>query len=946
MFPSLEAELELPLLKTKLSIPLLPQGFVHRFRLIEQIEQGVRGPLTLVCAPAGFGKTLLLAEWATQHDIQSQRLVVWLTLDRQDNDLDRFFRYLISAFQALQARLGEETLDFIQSTKSGGIEMGLTLLINEVAALPHDVILVLDEFHVLEEPVILQSFNFLLKHLPPTLHLVLAGRREPALDIAFLRAKGQITELGADALRFTNAEISLFFKQTLELELPVEAVAALQERTEGWITALQLAAISLRNQSDPLRLLKELRGDTHYLVDFLSEEVLSRQTEEVRQFLLKSAILDILCGPLCEAVVEPTAPPGYGATMLEQLEHANLFLSPLDPQHEWFRYHHLFADFLRHVQSETHAEEIPALHRRAATWFEAHGNLDEAFKHALASADAEWAARLIERHVETLIKVGNLQTLTHWIGQLPGEVVHRHPTLGLTYVWGSIAAYQLDNARYWLDDVQRSIESLPQRPAEASDTLPNDDPTLRSLYGSLAICRSTLALMSGDVQQAAAHSREAVQYLHGEENPFVHSLLALEDSLYLILSGDTVKAVKRLQETARIARASNNLLALVVAYCQLAETQAMQGRLSQALVTLQKAQFVVPAPDENPLMGIVDIEVGEILHERGLLAEAREHLERGIWLTKSWWAWSSMDGIAALACLLQSQGDLDGAQRLIAEAYQLALSTESSQWDDVLFSALAARMALQRHDLPAAIRWLRHSGVESVENISREAYPYHIWEYIKLTQARFYLVWGQETGNVQYLQQARDLLRSLLPQMQQFQRLTSQIETLVLQALVEDTAGETTQAVVFLLHALALGEPENYRRIFVDEGPSLTELLTQCRQVQQDAGSYLPSLDYIEGLLTALNPAATTAAAASSGNAKPAAPLTVIADETGPITLSAREIEVLTLMAEGKSNQEIASELYLTLNTVKRHAYNIYAKLDVHKRTHAIAKARQWALIP
>jgi LuxR family maltose regulon positive regulatory protein len=942
-----EPEQELPLLRTKLFIPLLPPGFVHRPRLTERINRGVEGPLTLLSAPTGFGKTNLLADWAAQNDPYGTRPVAWLTLDREDNDLGRFFRYLICAFQTFDSRLGEETFDYIQSTQSSGLEMGLTLLLNELSALPSDIVLVLDEFHVLEEPLILQSLSFLLKHLPPRLHVVLAGRREPVLDIAFLRAKGRVVELGVDELRFTGEEVSLFFKQTLGLELPAEMVTALQERTEGWVTALQLSAISLRSQSEPLTRLLDFHGDARYLVDFLSEEVLSRQPEQVRQFLLRSAILEILSGPLCEAVVAPTARPGYGAAMLERLAHANLFLSSVDPHHEWFRYHHLFADFLRHVQSETQAEEVPMLHKRAATWFEAHGNPGEAFRHARASEDTEWAANLIERHVETLIKAGNLQILTRWIRKLPDEVIHRHPSLGLAYVWGSMAAYQLDNARYWLEEIQQSIEGVEKHPGEMATGDLGDSGGLGNIHGGLAMCRSMLALMSGDVQQAAEYSREAVSCLKGEENPFIYSLVSLEDSLYLILSGDTLKAIEMLRETARTARLSNNLLALVVAICQLAETQAMQGHLSQALVTLQKARFVAPGPDENPLMGIVDIEVGEILRERDLLEEAKDYLERGIQLTKTWWSLSSLDGMSSLACLLQNQGDIDGSQELITEAYQLALSTESSQWDDVFISALAARMALQRHDLATAIRWWRKGGMlEGVKDINLVNYPYHVWEYIELTQARFYLALGQETGNVRHLQQALELLQSLLPQAERFQRVTSEIEILVLQALAEYAFGEIDQAINCLLSALALGEPEDYRRVFLDEGWPMAELLDHCRQAQKVSDTYLPSLDYVEGLLKAIRPAEGVALVSPPTSEKQTVPTTVKTEDGWPITLSAREIEVLSLIAKGKSNQEIADQLYLALNTVKRHAYNIYTKLEVHKRTHAVAKARQLDLIP
>ena len=950
MLSNPESLIELPLLKTKITIPPLPQDFVQRPRLVERIDQGVKGPLTLLSAPAGFGKTNLLVEWAAQNALaQSSPAIAWLTLNREDNDLVRFFRYLTSAIQEVNPKLGNETLDFIHTAKGSGLEMGLTLLVNEISSIPDDLVLVIDDFHVVEDASIYQGLTFFLQHVPQNMHLVVASRREPVLDLAYLRAKGWVTELGADELRFTGEEISQFFSQTVGLQLPPEMVLALEQRTEGWIAALKLAAISLRNQPDPLTLLAGFHGDAHYLVDFLSDEVLYRQPEDVRRFLLRSSILDALCGPLCEAVVDSTAQPGYGAAILDRLEHANLFLTPLDLQHEWFRYHPLFADFLRHVESETEPTEIPLLQQRAALWFERHANLDEAFRYALVSGDGEWAADLIERNTESLIKTGDLQLLTRWIGKLPAEVVHQHPYLSLTYAWGSIAVYQIDNARYWLEDVQRSIDRVEKQSTETKTREHVESDSLWNIHGGLAICRSTLALMSGDIQQAAEYSREAEQYLK-EENPFIQSLLSLEDSMYFILSGDTTQAIEKLQETARIARLANNLLALVVANCQLAETLAMQGHLSQALATLQKAQFIALGPNGSPLplAGIVDIEIGEILRERDLLEQAKEHLKRGIQLTQPWWSLSSLDGMISLACLLQSQGDMDGSQALIAQASQLALSTESSLWDDVITSAVAVRLALQRNDLAAATKaWEKGRMLKGVEQPYLTSYPYHIHEYLQINEARFNLAIGQDSGDTHKLQQASEILESILPNVERFKRVTSKIEILVLQALVKDALGDLDGAVAALLKALAQGEPEEYRRIFLDEGQPMAELLVTCWQVQQESHTYLPSLGYIEGLLGALPPVEKSMTRIPSFAGEQQSEGKNAKTEDGlPISLSARELQVLTLIADGKSNQEISAELYLALNTVKRHAYNIYTKLEVEKRTQAVSKARQLGFIP
>jgi len=699
-------------------------------------------------------------------------------------------------------------------------------------------------------------------------------------------------------------------------------------------------------------MLANLRGDAHYLVDFLAEEVLDQQPEEIRQFLLRSSILELLTGPLCEAVVKPEAQPGYGAALLNRLEHDNLFIVALDEKHEWFRFHRVFADFLRHIHAEINPAEIPVLQKRAALWFEENGSLEEAFQYALVSGDVEWTANLIERNVEVMFNRGEISTLTRWVGRLPAEVIRQRPPLSLAYVWGLISAYQLDQAMQWIDDIQQTLDQHEDQRGAASrtgrpETAGDPEATGQwNIHGELAICRSTLALLSGDLERAAEFSRQATTYLR-EENPFIYSLLALDDSLYYVMSGDTPKAIQSLRNTVRIARQANNLLVMIIATCELAEMQALQGHLSKAWATLQKAQYMTLGPEGKPLAlaGLVDIGYGEILLERDSLEEARVYLERGCSATQALWPLSSLDGMISLARLRQAQGDIPGAEALITEASHMALSTESSQWDDIIISAVAVRMALQRGDLAAAEQWWRRGGLpDSMGMIALENYPYHIFEYLLLTQASFLLVKGQDTGNGHDLQQALDLLETLLIEAERFQRTTSQIEILVLQALVQSALGNP-QAKEILLRALALGEPEGYRRIYIDEGWRLAELLRQCQAAQQEAGEYLPSPAFIESLLAAIlraggAPPAPRSVAPQIG---PAATET----ENGlPFPLSTREMEVLTLIAEGKSNQEIAAQLYLALNTVKRHAYNIYTKLDVKSRTQAVSKARQLGIIP
>jgi len=955
---------DIPLLRPKISIPRSPTGFVHRPRLTERINHGVKGPLTLLAAPAGFGKTNLLIEWAENTPLP----VAWLTIDSADNDQGRLLRYIIGALQTLEPSLGEEALDFLQSTQgisgtmlggvamASGVEIGLTLLINEIAALPKEMVLVLDDFHVLEDSAMIQSTGYFLKQLPPNLHLVIASRSEPVLDLAFLRAKGRVVELDTDDLRFTCEEIGQFFSLAVGLQLPAETIQTLEQRTEGWATALQMAALSQRNRPDSDKLLANLEGDAHYLVDFLAEEVLDRQPEEIRQFLLRSSILDTLSGPLCEAVVNPEAQPGYGTVMLNRLEHARLFITSLDERHELFRYHHLFADFLRHIHAEINPAEIPVLQKRAALWYEQHANLEEAFKYAIAyatvSGDMAWTADLIQRNIMTMIKTGEVFSLTYRIGQLPDAVIHQHPRLSLTYAWGLIAAYRLDLARYWLDDLRKRLSEIEKQPEDKSQennsdfTQQADDAGLWNIHGGMAICQSTLAMLSGDLEQAAAFSRQATHYLP-EENPFIKSLLSLDDSLYFILSGDTTKAIESLRHTVQIARQANNLLVAIIATCQLADMLVLQGQLNQAWAALQKAQYLTLGPDGKPLplAGLVDIGFGEILLERGSLEEAHTHLEQGYQAAQSLWSISSMDGLISLARLHQALGDTNETQSILSEAASMAFNTESSQWDDSLVSAVATRLALQRNDLAEAEQWWIRGGLPDLSGtITLEDYPYHIFEYLALTQARFLLMRGKGTERPGDIQHASEVLDTLLLEAERFQRVTSKIEIYVLQALIMEAQGGG-RAKETLLQALALGEPLGYQRIYVDEGWRLHALLRQCRPNQQGSGTYLPSLAFIDRLLAAL-PSEDAAATLTQHPTEPRESQITVETEDGlPISLSAREMEVLKLIAEGKSNQEICADLYLALNTVKRHAYNIYAKLNVKKRTQAVSKARQLGLI-
>ena len=934
-----DTELKPPLLTTKISVPRLPGGYVHRPRLTERIDQGVKGPLTLLAAPAGFGKTHLLIEWTKATSLP----IAWLTIDSDDNDLNRFIGYVVGALQTIEPGLGEEALDLLQSSQDDGWKIGLTLLINELSAFPKEMIVVLDDFHTLENSAILQRIDYFLKHSPPNLHLIIASRSEPDLDLAFLRAKGRVFNLSIDDLRFTGEEVVQYFQQAIGRELPLETTQALEERTDGWITSLQMVAISLKEQADPATLLANLEGKSHFLSEFLAEEVLDHQPSEVRQFLLRSSILENLSGPLCQAVVKPDAQPGYGAVMLNRLEHANLFITALDEKREWFRYHLLFADFLRQVQAQVNPAEIPELHKRAATWLEENGLFDEAFRHAVTSRDMVWAAEMIERNVQMMMNIGEMSALARWIGKLPDEITRKRPLLSLGYAWALIATHKLDLARYWLDDVWQSVDQL-EKLTSAEQTINAD---LLGIRGGLALCESHLAILSGNLEKAAKFSQQATNYLP-EENVYLRSLIALDDSISSILSGDTQKTIEALRVTARIARQANNPPVMIIANCEVAIMQWIQGRLSKAWETLQKAQYLAIGPDgkPHPLAGFIDIVLGEVLFERDELEEARDYLERGCQAIQSIWYLGSLGGMTSLARLRQAQGDISGAQDIVEEIARMALRSDANQWDTALASGLAVRLAVQRDDLAAAEQWWKKGGFPELNTpIALVDYPYHIFEYVLLSQARFLLVRGQGTGKARDIKQAAELLGTLLPEAERFQRGASQIQILILQAMAQFALGNE-RATKTLLRALALGEPEGFRRFYLDEGWRLIELLRRSRAEQAESGSHLPSLAFIDNLLETIEGTENGGEADQKAVDGRATPVMVHLEDGLPVTLSARELEVLALIAQGKSNQEISTELYLALNTVKRHAYNIYTKLEVRKRTQAVSRARQLGLIP
>jgi LuxR family maltose regulon positive regulatory protein len=896
--------MDTPLLTTKLYIPPVRPELVSRPRLIERLNEGLHRKLTLVSAPAGFGKTTLLIEWVRNCGCP----VAWVSLDESDNDLTRYMTYFVAALQTIEVDIGEGVLSAFQAPKPPPIESVLTGLINEIAAVQEQFALVLDDYHVIEAQPIHDALTFLLDHLPPQMHLVIATRSDPPLPIARLRGRGQLTELRATDLRFTSDETATFLNQVMGLDLTVDHIAALETRTEGWVAGLQLAALSIQSREDIPGFLAAFTGSQHYILDYLVEEVLQRQSESVRAFLLQTSILDRMTGPLCDAVTlgcrSKRSGESGGQAMLDRLEHANLFVVPLDSRRHWYRYHHLFADFLRARLHQIWPDQVPELHIRASEWYEQNRLIAAAIDHALSAEHFERAAHLIERAAEPTMMRSEVATFVSWVEALPDDVARARPLLCVYHAWALVlSGHPLDAAESRLQD---AIEA----------------DTENSVDGEVAAFRAWTAALRGDTRHSTELSQRALELLPAE-SLFLRSIVAGSLGLVYMWSGDVVAAFQAFEEAARIGQKAGNLMVTAIALRRLAQLRVMQGRLSEAKAFCEQAlELSVDGRGRRlPIAGLVLIVLGELLREWNDLEAAARHLIEGIELVKQWGEIGAFDGYVALAHVRQAQGDVDGAREAIHRAQQLAIQFDASEVDDVFVALHQARLWVAQGNLEAAIRWAEGRQVDrDVDSEEESSHHYPLVRALEhLTLARVYIAWGRP-------EEALEMLESLLQTAEAAGWMGYVIEILALQALALQGQGDILPAVTALERALSLAEPEGYVRVFVDEGPSMAPLLYEAA-----ARGIAPQ--YTSRLLAAL-PAAEPASKFQKLPVEMVEPL------------SERELEVLQLIAEGLSNQEVAQRLFITLGTVKWHTSNIYGKLGVKNRTQAVAQARALGILP
>jgi LuxR family maltose regulon positive regulatory protein len=881
-----------PVLATKLYIPPPRAKIVLRSRLITRLNEGLHRKLVLISAPAGFGKTTLVSEWATQ----SERPVAWLSLDEGDSDPTRFLTYLVAALQTVAPKVGEGVLTALRSPQPPPPEALLTALLNDITTIPEALLLVLDDYHQIEAQTVDRAVTFLLEHLPPHMHLVMTTREDPGLPLARLRARGQLTELRAADLRFTPSEAAEFLREVMHLNLSEEDITALEKRTEGWIAGLQLAALSMQGRQDVSHFIHSFTSSHRFVLDYLMEEVLHQQPERIQAFLLRTSILDRLCGPLCDALLQDPSTPGQ--EMLTHLERANLFIVPLDHERRWYRYHHLFAELLRQRLHQNTAsltqeaqEHVAALHLRASMWYEANGLDIEAFQHAVAAKDIDRATHLVEGEGMPLIFRGAATPILNWLESLPKVVLDARPSLWVIYASALLFVGQMSSVEQKLQAAERALQG----------TEPDDQ--THDLIGHIAAIRATLAVAQHQPETIIAQSRRALAYLHPSNLPVRTATTWTLGHAYH-LQGDRAAASQAYTEAVSTSQAIGHFIITIAATLGLGSLQAEDNQLYLAAETYRRVLKGAGDPPP-PIVCEAHLGLGRIFYEWNDLDAAERHGQQSLHLARQL---ENTDRAVAcevfLARLRLARDDGVGAATILDRASQLA------------------RQHGFEHQMPelAATQVLVYIKQGNLTAAAQRAQAHEL----PLSQARVHLAQGDPSA----------ALAALEPWRQQVEAkgwADEQLKVMILQAVALHAHGEKERAVQLLNDALALAEPGGFIRIFVDEGKPMAQLLSgaAAHGVKPDYAGKLLAVFSAEGPLNEASPPRHAPL-----------PVHVLIEP-----LSERELEVLRLVAQGLSNEEISKRLFRALSTIKGHNRIIFDKLQVKSRTEAVARARQLGLL-
>jgi len=889
-----------PLLSTKLFVPPPRPTLVPRPRLLERLSKGLTLPLTLISAPAGFGKTTLISEWRASNAGRDYPLA-YLSLENDDNDPTRFLIYMVAALGTLKPDLAEAALAMLQSPQLPPIQPFLTGLINELGELDHSFAFVLDDYHVINAKPVHEALEFLLDHLPQNMHLVLITRADPPLPLARMRARDQLVEIRADDLRFTSTEAAAFFNQVNGLALSDHDVSALEERTEGWIAGLQLAALaiqsprSVQRSDDIAKFIAAFTGSHYYVADYLATEVLNQQPGPVHSFLLQTSILGRMTGELCDCLTGRND----GQAMLRQLETKNLFLIPLDEERRWYRYHHLFAEVLHTHLQQANPDQIAELHKHAAEWYERNSFVLEAVHHAMAAGDQLLVTRLIENNAMAMLMRGEAVTVLNWINSV-APLIYEHPWLAIYQSWAFICTGQIDQLERVLQDLDQNL------------TLHGMDSNLQALRGHIDVIQALAVARRGEARKAIILAKQALKLLSEGDN-IIRGILIFTLGEAYWQTGDLTGARRAFVEASQINKAAGNFLAGVLALSSVAALLTEQGELHRAAETYQTAVQMATRSDRRimPAAAQACLGLSGLEYEWNDLDTALHHLLQALELGHRWGNPDTLANAHLLRARMQQvQRDTMAAFGSLREAEALAQGQGVTPVTALRIEALRIRLWLAQDNREAVTRWSR-------------ARPFDIHGEISYQNQVAYLTQARILIDQKLAETALILLERLLAHVEALGQMGGALEVLILHSLALADMGATSKALATLARALMLGQLEGYVRVFLDEGPPMARLL-------RHAGSRGISLKYVADLLSQFDSEIETTSPTQQPLIEP---------------LTERELEVLQLLADGLSNKEIASKLFVALGTAKTHTASLYRKLDVASRTQAVARARDLGLL-
>lgn len=892
-----------PLIKTKLFMPRIPSDWVRRPRLIDQVESGLTIRLTLVSAPAGYGKTTLIAD-----GLHNARIPVgWLSLDTSDNDPTLFWTYFVAALQTIHPGIGKPALSMLQSPQPPSAEWLLATLINEIAEVPADFALVLDDYHEIDNQSIHDSISRLVDRMPPQMHLFITTRADPPLPLARLRARDHMRELRAADLRFTLAETTEYLNDLMRLGLSRTNVKTVEDRSEGWITGLRIAALSMRTTDDVSAFVDSFGGGTHHIFDYLIEEIVNRQPPEIREFLLRTSILDRLTGPLCDVITGRDD----SQEILEDLERKNLFVVPLDDNRHWYRYHRLFSDLLQAQMTKERPDLIGELHSRASQWFEGEGLTVEAVNHAMVSQDFDRVVELIEPLVMTMVAQNEHATVLRWLSKIPDDLAAGHPWLCVGGAWASL----------WMrkyEDVQKFTQWADARLPERVEEYDKEVIDWHHIRAYLLVLRAFLTFNSNDLISTIDLCHDALRHAPVDDT-LLFATIMLNLGFAFTASGDLESGYVHFKEAATKAKATASYHYASAATAHMADLEAQVGHLHKAAHTYRQAIQIAKewgSGECAPVASYALVGLSEVLYEWNKLDEAASQLDQGIGLV----AMSSESqpeimekGLLVMARLAHARGKPDDVHHALARAREVAQPAIDLDYRPLQVSSWEARIALSEGKLVEVIDW----AADVERSLPITEIPDYRSEIKYLTLVRVKIASGET-------QEIPESLERLHKVMNDNKRMSSVVEVLILKALALQAQGKLDEAVVALGRALSLAKPEGYVRIFVDEGKPMAQLL-------QHAAVKGIDLDYVAKLLAALG----------SGRQPEKQPAgSPVAEE-----LTQREEEILRLIAAGLSNRDAAELLVVTEGTVKKHLNNIFGKLGVKSRTQAAARAKELDLL-